>query len=64
MDCKQYLNSCSYVESNRSGMLSFPLGFREGPDSNACPVERQVRASRTTDGIFMVVICVETSVGH
>ena len=57
VDCKQHFNSYFQVEPDRSGMLSFPLGFREGSCSNACPTERHVRGSRTTQDISWL-LCV------
>lgn len=58
VDYKQHLNSYFQVEPDRSGILSFPLGFHEGSCSNACPIERHVRGNRTTwDVSWLSCVC-------
>lgn len=48
MDYKQHFNTYLQVDSDRSGMFLFPLGFGEDSCSNASPIESHVRGSRTT----------------
>lgn len=51
VDCKNSDAVYFQVEPDRSGMLSFPLGFREGSCGSACPIEGHVRGSRKTQDV-------------